>query len=126
MSGILDKIEQMSQQTNAGMMDTSSNVDAKEEPINMSMAVVISIFCLILSAMILISLIFAFSYDLCKFLDEYIIYIAGVIGVLLLISIYMSLKALKKRFVISILNIIFSVVAILLVIIPFVTGLLYF
>ena len=124
MSGILDKIEEKTKGS-ARPSYGGDNGSGEKNEINMAWALIVSVMCMILAAGILISLVFAFSYDICLFLYEYIIYLAGVIGLLLAYSIYMSFKAMKKRTMVAMLNIIFSLAAIVLVIIPFLTGLLY-
>ena len=80
---------------------------------------IVSIFCLI-------TLLLCYSFDLCVFLDNYYVYIAGVSGIFLLIGVYFSFKSLKQKFnLLSILNLLLSVITIVVFIIPFLFGLLY-
>lgn len=124
--GILDKINEKVNESNEKVSTINSGNDSEDKP-NVLFASIISIFGIISSLTLFVSLFFAFSYDLCIILDSYYLYIVGVLGVLMLISIYICLKALKeKMIVISIINITLSLIAIIIFIIPLLTGLLYF
>ena len=94
---------------------------------NILFAILISFFSLLISGFLLVSLVLAFSYDLCIFLDSYYIYIAIVIGLFLAYSVYQSIAICRCKFsIVAIINIIFSLVALFLIIVPFIFGLLYF
>lgn len=95
--------------------------------VNYLVPMVIGIAGIIIAVFCLISLYFCFSYDLCLFLDSYFVYITGVCGIILLICIYYSAKSIKESFhFIALLNILLSLAALIIFIIPLITGLLYF
>lgn len=121
--GILERINQeYEKEGKKVLLDEEEN-----KGVNLSLALIFSIGGSVISIAILVCLILAFSYDLCIFLDNYYYYIAAVIGILLVISIYYSLSSFKQKVTFAgIFNIIISLIAIVLIIIPFLTELIYF
>lgn len=124
--GILDKINEKAIES-TGQVNITSSLNDSEDKTNVLFATIISILGIIISIALLVCLLFAFSYDLCIILDSYYLYIAGILGALMLIGIYICLRALKEKMIVmSIINIILSLIAIVIFIIPLLTGLLYF
>lgn len=106
--------------------DKNIKKEDNEEKVNNLIPIILTFVGLIISLFCFATLILCYSYDLCVFLDNYYIYIVAVSGVILMIGIYFSFKSLKQKFnIISIVNVFLSFVAIILFVIPILTGLLY-
>lgn len=126
MSDIFDRI--YGNNGNTDLNNNRKNNDEEENnKVNNLIPLILSIVGLIISLFCILSLAFCFSYDLCVFLDNFYIYIACIAGVILIISIYFSFKSIKEKFnVLSIINLIMSLIAIVVFIIPMLFGMVYF
>ena len=122
-NSILDKLNEVS--------ETGNYLDEEEKslkPINVFpfFFAISLIFCLVLAACVF-SLINNFSYDVNVMLDSYMIIISGVTGALMLFILIAGFIGIAKGFKISkLLCVVFSIVGIILAVVPFVIpGLLY-